>query len=36
MKFANIRELQKDASGLVSLVEKGEDVIITNMASRLP
>lgn len=29
MKFANIRELQKDASGLVSLVEKGEDVIIT-------
>jgi prevent-host-death family protein len=29
MKFANIRDLQKDASGLVSLVEKGEDVIIT-------
>ena len=29
MKFTNIRELQKDASGLVSLVEKGEDVIIT-------
>lgn len=29
MKFANIRELQKDASGIVSLVESGEDVIIT-------
>ncbi len=29
MKFANIRELQKNASSLVSLVEKGEDVIIT-------
>jgi prevent-host-death family protein len=29
MKFANIRELQKDASGIISLVEKGEDVIIT-------
>ena len=29
MKFANIRELQKEASGLVNLVEKGEDVIIT-------
>ncbi len=29
MKFANIRELQKDASALVSLAEKGEDVIIT-------
>jgi prevent-host-death family protein len=29
VKFANIRELQKDASGLVSLVESGEDVIIT-------
>lgn len=29
MKFANIKELQKDASGLVSLAEKGEDVIIT-------
>ncbi len=29
MKFANIRELQKEASALVSLAEKGEDVIIT-------
>lgn len=29
MKFANIRELQKDASALVSLAEKGEDIIIT-------
>ncbi len=29
MKFVNIRELQKEASGLVNLVEKGEDVIIT-------
>ncbi len=29
MKFANIRELQKDASGIISLVEKGEDVLIT-------
>lgn len=29
MKFANIRELQRDASGLVDLVEKGEDVVIT-------
>ncbi|MDA8086860.1 MAG: type II toxin-antitoxin system prevent-host-death family antitoxin [Nitrospiraceae bacterium] len=29
MKFANIKELQRDASSLVSLAEKGEDVIIT-------
>lgn len=29
MRFANIRKLQRDASSLVSLVEKGEDVIIT-------
>lgn len=29
MKFANIRELQRDASGIISLAEKGEDVIIT-------
>jgi prevent-host-death family protein len=29
MKFANVKELQKDASGIISLVEKGEDVIIT-------
>jgi len=29
VKFANIRDLQKDASGLVSLAEKGEDIIIT-------
>jgi len=29
MKFANIKELQKDASGIISRVEKGEDVIIT-------
>ena len=29
MKFANIRELQKDASGIITLVEKGQDVIIT-------
>jgi prevent-host-death family protein len=29
MKFANIRELQKDASGIIHIVEKGEDVIIT-------
>ncbi len=29
MKFANIRELQRDASALVNLAEKGEDVIIT-------
>jgi len=29
MKFANIKELQKDASGIISLVEKGEDVVIT-------
>ncbi|MDA8078808.1 MAG: type II toxin-antitoxin system prevent-host-death family antitoxin [Nitrospiraceae bacterium] len=29
MKFANIRDLQKDASALVSLAEHGEDVIIT-------
>lgn len=29
MKFANIRELQKDASGIIAMVEKGQDVIIT-------
>ncbi|MDP2168491.1 MAG: type II toxin-antitoxin system prevent-host-death family antitoxin [Thermodesulfovibrionales bacterium] len=29
MRFANIKELQKDASGIISSVEKGEDVIIT-------
>ena len=29
MKFANVKELQRDASGIISLVEKGEDVIIT-------
>jgi prevent-host-death family protein len=29
MKFANIKELQKDASGIINRVEKGEDVIIT-------
>jgi prevent-host-death family protein len=29
MKFANVKELQKCASGIISLVEKGEDVIIT-------
>ncbi len=29
MKFANNKELQKDASGIITLVEKGEDVIIT-------
>lgn len=29
MKFANIRELQKDASAIINLAEKGEDVIIT-------
>lgn len=29
MKFANIRELQKDASGIINLVEKGQDVVIT-------
>lgn len=29
MKFANVKELQKDASGIIRLVEKGEDVIIT-------
>jgi len=29
MKFANVKELQKDASGIISRVEKGEDVIIT-------
>jgi prevent-host-death family protein len=29
MKFVNIRELQKDASGLVNLVEQGQDVVIT-------
>lgn len=29
MRFANIRELQKDASGIINLVEKGQDVVIT-------
>lgn len=29
MKFANIKELQRHASGIISRVEKGEDVIIT-------
>lgn len=29
MKFANVKELQKDTSGIISRVEKGEDVIIT-------
>ncbi len=29
MKFANIKDLQKDASGIIATVEKGEDVIIT-------
>lgn len=29
MKFANIKELQRDASGIINSVEKGEDVIIT-------
>lgn len=29
MKFANVKELQRDASGIISRVEKGEDVIIT-------
>ncbi len=29
MKYANIKELQKDASGIINRVEKGEDVIIT-------
>jgi|YelNatPaOPRAMG01_1025707.scaffolds.fasta_scaffold18314_5 prevent-host-death family protein len=29
MKFANIRELQRDASEIITLVEKGQDVIIT-------
>jgi prevent-host-death family protein len=29
MKFANVKELQRDASGIINLVEKGEDVIIT-------
>lgn len=28
MKFANVKELQRDASGIIGLVEKGEDVII--------
>lgn len=28
MRFANIKELQKDASGIISAVEHGEDVII--------
>ena len=29
MKFANIRDLQRDASAIVSLAEKGGEVIIT-------
>ena len=29
MKYANIKELQRDVSGIINLVEKGEDVIIT-------
>jgi prevent-host-death family protein len=29
MKFVNIRELQKEASSLVNLAEKGEEVVIT-------
>jgi prevent-host-death family protein len=29
MKFANIKDLQKDASGIIATVEGGEDVIIT-------
>ena len=29
MKFANVKELQRNASGIINLVEKGEDVIIT-------
>lgn len=29
MRFANVKELQKDASGIISSVEHGEDVIIT-------
>lgn len=29
MKFANIRDLQKDASGIIAMAEHGEDVIIT-------
>ena len=28
MRFANIKELQKDASGIIGAVERGEDVII--------
>lgn len=29
MKFVSMRELQKEASAIVGLAEKGEDVIIT-------
>lgn len=29
MKYANIKELQRDASDIINRVEKGEDVIIT-------
>lgn len=29
MRFANIKELQKDASGIITMVERGEDVIVT-------
>ena len=28
MRFANVKELQKDASGIIGAVEGGEDVII--------
>lgn len=29
MRFVNIKELQKEASAVISMAEKGEDVIIT-------
>lgn len=29
MKFANIRELQRDVSGIIGLVENGQEVVIT-------
>jgi prevent-host-death family protein len=28
VKFANVKELQRDASGIISLVEKGQDILI--------
>ena len=28
VKFANVKELQRNASGIISLVEKGQDVLI--------